>query len=76
MVTHAVFLIDAKTVRLDEATLLRECQCQCIQSAEDTIDLMHSTFRTDDYFQTWYVSSTIEHSNAQIQCLHRSTFLC
>lgn len=63
MVIHAVFMIDTKTTRPDEATLLRECQCRCIQSAEDTIDLIHSTFRTDDYFQTWYVSSAFEHSN-------------
>jgi hypothetical protein len=63
MVIHAVFMMDAKTARPDEATFLREYQCRCIQSAEDAIDLMYSTFRTDDYFQTWYVSSAIELCN-------------
>jgi len=65
MVIHAVFMIDA-----NEATFLRECQCRCIQSAEDAIDLMYSTFRTDDYFQTWYASSAIEHSTDENQTLY------
>lgn len=54
MVIHAVFMTDAQAARSEEATCLRECQSRCIQSAEDAIDLMYSTFRTDDYFQTWY----------------------
>ncbi|KIV87265.1 hypothetical protein PV11_02820 [Exophiala sideris] len=56
MVIHAAFMIDAK--RADETTFLRECQCRCISSAEDVIDLIYSTFSTDDYFQTWWYNTT------------------
>lgn len=59
MVIHAVFMIDMTTVGSDVPMLLQECQCRCIQAAEDAIDVMYSTFCTDDYFQTWYVSSAI-----------------
>lgn len=53
MVIHAAFMVDMKPDRVDQATFLRESQCRCISSAEDAIDLIYSTFRTDDYFQTW-----------------------
>ncbi|EXJ67589.1 uncharacterized protein A1O5_09602, partial [Cladophialophora psammophila CBS 110553] len=58
MVTHAVFMTDTKSAESDVASSLRECRCRCIQAAEETIDLMYSTFRTDDYFQTWWYNST------------------
>ncbi|KAI1610763.1 fungal-specific transcription factor domain-containing protein [Exophiala viscosa] len=56
MVIHAAFMLDAR--RADETTFLRECQCRCISSAEDVIDLIYSTYRTDDYFQTWWYNTT------------------
>jgi hypothetical protein len=55
MVIHAVFMIDEESTTPDDALLLRESRCKCIQAAEDTIDLIYSIFLTDDYFQTWYV---------------------
>jgi hypothetical protein len=70
MVIHAVFMIDEKTAKSDDATLLRECKCRCIQSAEDSIDLIYSTFRTDNYFQTWYVSSAPKNSSDDTQTSH------
>ncbi|KAH8705745.1 fungal-specific transcription factor domain-containing protein [Talaromyces proteolyticus] len=58
MVIHGVFMTDAKITISDEAECLRKCQCLCIQSAEDAIDLIYSTFRVDDYFQTWWYNAT------------------
>ena len=57
MVIHAVFMVDAKSFSPAEADLLRGYRCPSIQSAEETINLIYSTFGTDDYFQTWYVFS-------------------
>ncbi|KAK5952202.1 hypothetical protein OHC33_006675 [Knufia fluminis] len=58
MVIHAVFMIDEKTIRPSEATSVRECRCRCLDSAEAAIDLIYSTYRTDDYFQTWWYNTT------------------
>ncbi|KAH8886240.1 hypothetical protein GQ53DRAFT_845046 [Thozetella sp. PMI_491] len=58
MVTYAVFMIDESTAEPDEIAPLRECQTRCIQSAENSIDLIFSTFRADHYFQTWWYNST------------------
>ena len=66
---HAVFMTHTETARSDEVTLLRECQCRCMETAESAIDLMYETFRTDDFFQTWYASFSIEYSNDEINFL-------
>lgn len=53
MVINAVFMSELEPADSDEATLLRQYRCRCIDSAEETIALMYSAFRTDEYFQTW-----------------------
>jgi hypothetical protein len=53
MIIHAVFMTHTE-IRPDEARLIRDRQCRCLQTAESTIDLMYETFRTDEFFQTWY----------------------
>lgn len=53
MVIHAVSMIDAEAVQIEEAACLLESQGKCIEAAQDAIDLIYSTFLTDDYFQTW-----------------------
>lgn len=60
MVIHAIFMIDTETGEPEEPTLLQRSRLKCIQSAEETIDLIYSTFLTDDYFQTWYAFWTLE----------------
>ena len=57
MVIHAIFMTEMEPSGNDEATALREYRCRCVDSAEETIDLMYSTFRADNYFQTWSVPS-------------------
>ncbi len=58
MLIHAVFMTHVETTRSDGSTCLRKCQCQCMKTAEDTIDLMYETFRKDDFFQTWWYNAT------------------
>ncbi len=53
MVINAVCMTDTEALSLDDTPCLLEGQCKCIQAAEDAIDLIYSTFLTDDYFQTW-----------------------
>lgn len=55
MVIHAVFMVDPAEVAPEEATALSEARCRCIEAASDSIDLIYSTFQTDEFFQTWYV---------------------
>ncbi|KAK5302100.1 hypothetical protein LTR80_002966 [Exophiala xenobiotica] len=57
MIIHAVFMTHTE-IRPDEARLIRDRQCRCLQTAESTIDLMYETFRTDEFFQTWWYNST------------------
>ncbi|KIX02764.1 uncharacterized protein Z518_08706 [Rhinocladiella mackenziei CBS 650.93] len=58
MVIHAVFMTDTKTDTQYDIACLQKCQSRCIQSAEDAIDLIYSTFCSSDYFQTWWYNST------------------
>lgn len=62
MVIHAVFMIDPEEAKPEEATALLEARCRCLQAAEDAIDLIYSTFRTDSFFQSWYVYRTFSTS--------------
>ena len=58
MVIHAVFMTHEESTRSDGGTCLRSCQCQCMRAAEDTIDLMHQTFRHENFLQTWWYNAT------------------
>lgn len=53
MVIHAIFMIDPGEAKAEQNAELLQARCRCIQAAEDAIDLMHSTFRTDSFFQSW-----------------------
>lgn len=53
MVCHSVFMIDPEEARPEEASALLEARARSVQAAEDAIDLIYSTFRTDDFFQSW-----------------------
>jgi hypothetical protein len=77
MVIHGVFMTDAKLNISDEGECLRKCQYLCIQSAEDAIDLIYSTFRTDNYFQAWYVLPSLNLALMTIaNSLYHSSNLC
>lgn len=68
MIIHAVFMTHTE-IRPDEARLIRDRQCRCLQTAESTIDLIYETFRTDEFFQTWYALYLTEYSHEGINAL-------
>lgn len=54
MMIHAVFMSKYHTPTSETLVSIRDHQCQCLQTAQNAIDLMFETFCEDDFFQTWY----------------------
>ncbi|RVX73953.1 hypothetical protein B0A52_02843 [Exophiala mesophila] len=58
MMIHAVFMAKYQTPTTETLVSIRDHQCQCLQTAQNAIDLMFETFCEDDFFQTWWYNAT------------------
>lgn len=55
MIIHGVFASRHETIPPDWETKVQEYRAICLQSACQSIELIHKTFMNYNFFQTWYV---------------------